>query len=56
MLKGAKRNLGTSQSCKLPITHEILLDIKSRLDLDTHNNKVFWAACFLVLFLVFETD
>jgi hypothetical protein len=42
---GVKRELGTSQDCKAPITPELLLKFKSILDLDCHNNIVFWAAC-----------
>lgn len=45
LLTGVKRELGTSQDCKAPITPELLLKFKSILDLDCHNNIVFWAAC-----------
>ena len=52
LLTGVKRELGTSQDCKAPITPELLLKFKSILDLDCHNNIVFWAAC-LTGFYVF---
>ena len=45
LLTGVKRELGTSQDCKAPITPELLLKFKSILDLDCHYNIVFWAAC-----------
>jgi hypothetical protein len=45
LLTGVKRELGTSQDCKAPITPELLLKFKSILDLDCHNNIVFWAVC-----------
>lgn len=50
MLVGAKRELGTAQSCKAPMTPEILLQIFILLDLSCHNNRVFWAACLVGFF------
>ncbi|CAC5392253.1 unnamed protein product [Mytilus coruscus] len=45
LLTGVKRELGTSQNCKAPVTPELLLRFKSILNLECHNNIVFWAAC-----------
>ncbi|CAC5381098.1 unnamed protein product [Mytilus coruscus] len=45
LLTGFKRELGTSQNCKPPVTPELLLRFKSILNLECHNNIVFWAAC-----------
>ncbi|XP_055956978.1 uncharacterized protein LOC126821198 [Patella vulgata] len=50
MLTGVKRELGTAQSCKSPVTPKILLSIRSSLDLSVHNNQCFWAACLLGFF------
>ena len=44
LLTGVKREVGTSQDCNAHITPELLLKLKSILDLDCHNNIVFWAA------------
>ncbi|CAC5391831.1 unnamed protein product [Mytilus coruscus] len=45
LLTGVKRELGISQNCKAPVTPELLLRFKSILNLECHNNIVFWAAC-----------
>lgn len=50
LLTGVKRELGTSQNCKSPITPQLLLQIKASLDLTCHNNLVFWAACMIGFF------
>jgi hypothetical protein len=45
LLTGVKRELGTSQSCRAPVTQELLLKLKNVLDMSNHNNIVFWATC-----------
>ncbi|CAC5414616.1 unnamed protein product [Mytilus coruscus] len=40
LLTGVKRELGTSQSCKAPVTPE-LLNVRKCLDMSNHNNAVF---------------
>lgn len=50
LLTGVKRELGTSQSCKAPVTPELLLNLRNILDLSNHNNIVFWAACLTGFF------
>jgi hypothetical protein len=45
LLTGVKRELGTSQSCRAPVTQELLLKLKNVLDMSNHYNIVFWAAC-----------
>lgn len=55
MLTGVKRELGAAQSCKTPITPEILLRISELLDLSNQNNYVFWAACLVGFFWFFKT-
>ncbi|CAG2223080.1 unnamed protein product [Mytilus edulis] len=50
LLTGVKRELGTNQSCKAPVTPELLLSMKKVLDMSNHNNIVFWAACLTGFF------
>lgn len=50
VLTGVKRELGTSQTCKAPVTPELLMYIRNSLDLSNHNNMVFWAACLTGFF------
>lgn len=50
VLTGVKRELGTSQICKTPVTPELLLKLRNMLDLSNHNNIVFWSACLTGFF------
>jgi hypothetical protein len=48
-LMGIDKTKGCEPNRKAPITPELLLRLKARLDLHTVRDKLFWAAC-LVLF------
>jgi hypothetical protein len=39
-----------SESCKAPVTLELLSKLKNVLDMSNHNNIVFWAACLTGFF------
>ncbi|XP_052080905.1 uncharacterized protein LOC127718859 [Mytilus californianus] len=51
LLTGVKRELGASQSCKAPVTPELLLNVRKSLDKSNHNNVVFWASCLTGFFV-----
>ena len=50
MLKGIKRIKGAAVVRKLPITPDLLLKIRSLLNLDLPVDIVFWAACLVAFF------
>ena len=50
LLTGIKRIKGTSVVQKLPITPDILLSIRARLDLAQTTDTVFWAICLVLFF------
>lgn len=50
LLLGIKRDKGVQVRRKLPITPELLLGIRSRLDMEQMENVVFWAACLLAFY------
>lgn len=50
LLKGIKREKGNTVTKKLPVTPEILLQIRSQLDLQTPDEANFWAACLVAFF------
>lgn len=49
-LKGIEKCKGTDVQRKTPITPELLLQIKRKLDLSKTNDSVFWAACIVMFF------
>jgi hypothetical protein len=50
MIKGINRDRGTAIRQKLPITPEILLDIKRSIDLTAPYWITFWSACLVAFF------
>lgn len=50
VLKGVKRILGSKVCSKLPITPKILLQIFSKLALNSSQDLCFWAACLVAFF------
>lgn len=50
LLKGICRVKGTDVHRKLPITPEILLKVRSQLDLSVSDDIVFWAICLTMFF------
>lgn len=51
MINGVKRELCTSQSCKAPVTPELLFLIHAKLYFSYRANVVFWAACLVRFFV-----
>ena len=49
-LKGIDRLLGTPVNRKAPISPDVLVMIKSQLDLSNIQDSMFWAACLLMFF------
>lgn len=49
-LKGIDRCKGLSVNRKTPITPDILLEIKRKLNLTCRTDCIFWAACLLLFF------
>lgn len=45
--KGIQRKLGKPQQQKLPITPDILLMLRSTLNLDQSKDRTFWCACII---------
>ncbi len=54
LLKGIKRQLGCQVTKKLPMTPEIILQVKSVLDLASARDVVFWSACLTLFFGMFR--
>jgi hypothetical protein len=54
VLKGAKRMLGDLQTCKLPITPQILLGIFKTINLNSSFDVSFWAASLVAFFSFFR--
>ena len=54
VLKGIKRTLGTPPKPKLPITINLLLRIRSRLNLNGSKHASFWAICLVAFFGLFR--
>ena len=54
VLKGARRISSKSKVSKLPITPLILIAIKSNLDLNLFNDRMFWAACCTAFSVFFD--
>ena len=54
VLKGISREKGTMVKRKLPITPQILLKIRSFLNLDNVQDSMFWAASLVAFFGLFR--
>ena len=54
VLKGIKRVLGVPPVPRLPITPDILLRIRSRLNLNCSRHASFWAICLVSFFGMFR--
>lgn len=54
VLNGIKRVLGTPPKPRLPITVDLLLGIKSRLNLNSSRHASFWAICLVSFFGLFR--
>ena len=54
VLKGIGRVKGLSVKRKLPITPQVVLKVKSLLNLDNAKDAVFWAACVVAFFGFFR--
>ena len=54
VLKGIKRTLGVPPKPKLPITIDLLLRIRSRLNLNSSKHASFWAICLVAFFGLFR--
>ena len=54
ILKGVGRSKGMSVRRKLPITPDILLKIKGKLNLSSLTDAMFWAACLTAFFGFFR--
>ncbi len=50
LLKGARRFLGDPVNPKKPVTPQLLLYIRSRLDLNDPRDRAFWAAALIMFF------
>ena len=54
VLKGIRRILGTPPMPRLPITVNILIGIRSRLNLNSSRHASFWAVCLTAFFGLFR--
>ena len=56
ILKGIGTVKGLSVKRKLPITPQILLNIKQKLNLNNPKDAVFWAACLVAFLPVYNSN
>ncbi len=54
VLKGMRRDKGSTVHRKLPITPQLLLRFHSRLNLNDQKDVLFWAACLVAFFGLFR--
>ena len=50
VMRGIKRSQGSSEAHRLPVTDSIMLIIWQSLDVSSHDDCMFWAACTLGYF------